>query len=331
MANDIVTFDIEDIYVLKELSLPPSFTVGAGLVAQLEAVVVPDYAIYQLTWSSDNESVATVDKTGKGMGIAEGTCTITVESNNGLKATCEVIVESVNSVDVGDLRNASPGEDVLLRLEDAEVLYVTASGDIAYVRDARGCIMFKNTGLNLEEGDVITGLVYVKFNVENKMMQVVGIPDATNAFSLDIQSGFDIQPREVQLEDLTERDYSDYILIKAVQLELDKKLNRYFAVSGDKRICYFNKFKVSIDFPKTLEGKYFDLPVIYGTDIQKNELIDEFYIMASPIEVDAPTAINEVRWKKDEGSVGIYNLNGQRVDRQYKGLVIRNGRVVLNK
>ena len=331
MANDIVTFDIEDIYVLKELSLPPSFTVGAGLVAQLEAVVVPDYAIYQLDWSSDNESVATVDKTGKVMGIAEGTCTITVESNNGLKATCEVIVESVNSVDVGDLRNASPGEDVLLRLEDAEVLYVTASGDIAYVRDARGCIMFKNTGLNLEEGDVITGLVYVKFNVENKMMQVVGIPDATNAFSLDIQSGFDIQPREVQFEDLTERDYSDYILIKAVQLELDKKLNRYFAVSGDKRICYFNKFKVSIDFPKTLEGKYFDLPVIYGTDIQKNELIDEFYIMASPVEVEAPTAINEVRWKKDEGSVGIYNLNGQRVDRQYKGLVIRNGRVVLNK
>jgi hypothetical protein len=53
--------------------------------------------------------------------------------------------------------------------------------------------------------------------------------------------------------------------------------------------------------------------------------------MASPVEVEAPTAINEVRWKKDEGSVGIYNLNGQRVDRQYKGLVIRNGRVVLNK
>ena len=331
MTNGVITFDTEDIYVLRELSLPESLTVGVGLVAQLETIAEPDYAIYQLTWTSSDENIATVDKDGKVKGITEGTCTITAESNSGLKATCKVIVENVNSVDVDELKELSPGEDVLLRLEDAEVLYVTASGDIAYVRDARGCIMFKNTGLNLEEGDVITGLVYVKFNVENKMMQVVGIPDATNAFSLDIQSGFDIQPREVQLEDLTERDYSDYILIKAVQLELDKKLNRYFAVSGDKRICYFNKFKVSIDFPKTLEGKYFDLPVIYGTDIQKNELIDEFYIMASPIEVDAPTAINEVRWKKDEGSVGIYNLNGQRVDRQYKGLVIRNGRVVLNK
>ena len=112
---------------------------------------------------------------------------------------------------------------------------------------------------------------------------------------------------------------------------MDKTINRYFAVRGDKRICYFNKFKVSIDFPQTLEGKYFDLPVIYGTDIQKNVLIDEFYIMASPVEVEAPTAINEVRWKMDEGNGDIYNLNGQRVDQQYKGLVIRNGRVVLNK
>ena len=53
--------------------------------------------------------------------------------------------------------------------------------------------------------------------------------------------------------------------------------------------------------------------------------------MASPFEVEAPTAINEVRWKMDEGSGDIYNLNGQRVDQQYKGLVIRIGRVVLNK
>ena len=70
---------------------------------------------------------------------------------------------------------------------------------------------------------------------------------------------------------------------------------------------------------------------IYGTDVVSGEIIDELYLMASPFEVEAPTTINEVRWKMDEGSGDIYNLNGQRVDQQYKGLVIRNGRVVLNK
>ena len=83
--------------------------------------------------------------------------------------------------------------------------------------------------------------------------------------------------------------------------------------------------------PSNTTGKYYDVTSIFGTDVLSGEVIDELYLMASPVEVEAPTAINEVRWKKDEANGDIYNLNGQRVDRQYKGLVIRNGRVVLNK
>jgi hypothetical protein len=329
LADGIITFDIEDVYVLKDLSLPESLTVGVGLVAQLEAIAEPDYAIYQLTWTSSDENIATVDKDGKVMGIAEGKCTITAESNSGQKATCEVVVENVNSVDVDDLKELSPGEEILLQLENAEVLYVTTSGNIAYVRDANGSIMFKNTGLNLKEGDVITGLVRVKYDVENNMMQVVGIPDVTNSYSLDIQSGFDVQPREVQFEDLTEADYSDYLVVKTVQLVKDGGV---YAVSDDKRARVWNKFNLkNIKVPSDYDGKYFDVTCIYGTDVVSGEIIDELYLMASPFEVEAPTAINEVRWKMDEGSGDIYNLNGQRVDQQYKGLVIRNGRVVLNK
>ena len=329
MTNGVITFDTEDIYVLRELSLPESLTVGVGLVAQLETIAEPDYAIYQLTWTSSDESIATVDKDGKVKGITEGTCTITAESNSGLKATCKVIVENVNSVDVDDLKELSPGEEVLLQLENAEVLYVTTSGNIAYVRDANGSIMFKNTGLNLKEGDVMTGLVSVKYDVENNMMQVVGIPDVTNSYSLDIQSGFDVQPREVQFEDLTEADYSDYLVVKTVQLVKDGGV---YAVSDDKRARVWNKFNLkNIKVPSDYDGKYFDVTCVYGTDVVSGEVIDELYLMASPVEVDAPTAINEVRWKMDEGSGDIYNLNGQRVDQQYKGLVIRNGRVVLNK
>jgi M6 family metalloprotease-like protein len=329
LADGIITFDIEDVYVLKDLSLPESLTVGVGLVAQLEAIAEPDYAIYQLTWTSSDENIATVDKDGKVMGIAEGKCTITAESNSGQKATCEVVVENVNSVDVDDLKELSPGEEVLLQLENAEVLYVTTSGNIAYVRDANGSIMFMNTGLNLKVGDVMTGLVSVKYDVENNMMQVVGIPDVTNSYSLDIQSGFDVQPREVQFEDLTEADYSDYLVVKTVQLVKDGGV---YAVSDDKRARVWNKFNLkNIKVPSDYDGKYFDVTCIYGTDVVSGEIIDELYLMASPFEVEAPTTINEVRWKMDEGSGDIYNLNGQRVDQQYKGLVIRNGRVVLNK
>ena len=82
---------------------------------------------------------------------------------------------------------------------------------------------------------------------------------------------------------------------------------------------------------KNYDGKYFDVYAIYGTDVLDGSVINELYMVKTPVEVEAPTAINEVRWKIDEGSGDLYNLNGQRVDQQYKGLVIRNGRVVLNK
>ena len=96
-------------------------------------------------------------------------------------------------------------------------------------------------------------------------------------------------------------------------------------------VCGISSIEECLVLFRTMMANISMYYAIYGTDVVSGEIIDELYLMASPFEVEAPTAINEVRWKMDEGSGDIYNLNGQRVDQQYKGLVIRNGRVVLNK
>ena len=330
MANGVITFDIEDIYALRELSLPESLTVCIGLVTQLEAVVEPDDAIYQLTWSSDNESVATVDKDGKVKGIAEGKCTITAESNNGVKATCQVIVENIEPISLSDFKSLPEGEVALLQLTNAQVLYVYEN--TAYVREdeENSCIMFKDMDLNLKKDDVLNGMVLVGVDEENGMKQVLGIEGSTNDSNLEITSGEEAEPREKKLEELSPADYSDYVLVKQVQLVKDDGI---WAVSedGNVRVRMWNKFMDMSILLKNYDGKYFDVYAIYGTDVLDGSVINELYMVKTPVEVEAPTAINEVRWKKDEGSGDLYNLNGQRVDRQYKGLVIRNGRVVLNK
>jgi hypothetical protein len=330
MANGVITFDIEDIYALRELSLPESLTVCIGLVTQLEAVVEPDDAIYQLTWSSDNESVATVDKDGKVKGIAEGKCTITAESNNGVKATCQVIVENIEPISLSDFKSLPEGEVALLQLTNAQVLYVYEN--TAYVREdeENGCIMFKDMDLNLKKDDVLNGMVLVGVDEENGMKQVLGIEGSTNDSNLEITSGEEAEPREKKLEELSPADYSDYVLVKQVQLVKDDGI---WAVSedGNVRVRMWNKFMDMSILLKNYDGKYFDVYAIYGTDVLDGSVINELYMVKTPVEVEAPTAINEVKWKKDEGSGDLYNLNGQRVDRQYKGLVIRNGRVVLNK
>ena len=330
MANDVITFDIEDIYALRELSLPESLTIGVGLVAQLEAIAEPDNAIYQLTWSSDNESVATVDIDGKVKGIAEGKCTITAESNNGVKATCLVIVESIEPISLSDFKSLPEGGVALLQLTNAQVLYVYEN--TAYVREneENGCIMFKDMDLNLKKDDVLNGMVLVGVGEENRMKQVLGIEGSTNDNGLEITSGEEAEPREKKLEELSPADYSDYVLVKQVQLVKD---NGIWAVSedGNVRVRMWRKFLDKTILLNNYDGKYFDVYAIYGTDVLNDSIINELYMLKTPVEVEAPTAINEVRWKKNEGSGDIYNLNGQRVDKQYKGLVIRNGRVVLNK
>lgn len=63
---------------------------------QLTATIEPSNANNKsLTWSSSNESVATVDSTGLITGVHKGTCIITASSTDGsnIKATCNLEVE----------------------------------------------------------------------------------------------------------------------------------------------------------------------------------------------------------------------------------------------
>lgn len=86
MEEDILVTSIE--LNISELTLPE------GSSYTLNATVRPDNATDKsLTWTSDNEEVATVDDNGKVTAVSEGTATITVTSKDGeIKDTCEVTV-----------------------------------------------------------------------------------------------------------------------------------------------------------------------------------------------------------------------------------------------
>lgn len=71
---------------------PATGTVKVKETLQLSAVVNPSNAEYTLTWSSSNPQVASVSETGLVTGVSVGNATITVKTDNGLEATCEVSV-----------------------------------------------------------------------------------------------------------------------------------------------------------------------------------------------------------------------------------------------
>ena len=330
MSNGVISFDIRDTYVLSSISIEETLNVGVGITRALTATADPSFAKYTLSWESSDETVATVDQEGHVTGIAAGTCTVTVTSDNGCTASCLVTVVEEQVYNVADFKEQEEGSEHLLQFDNAEVLYVY--NDNAYVRDATGNIVLANTGLDLKKNDIISGTVYAQVAVSNKMPQAVGFGGETGGSNITIVAGDEVQPREVKMEELTEVDYADYVVVKGVELERN---NGVYAIAGDKRARLVNTFQIKgISVPKTTDGKKFDIMAIYGTDLLNGEVIDELYLLQSPVESeDEPVidGIQEVRSSVQNDNAPYYNLNGQRVEKTTKGILIQNGKKFIQK
>lgn len=76
-----------------------SFSIPAGKTFTLKASFVPENASNKkLIFSSGNKSIASVDKNGVVKGIKSGKTIITVTASNGVKAKCNVTIESLKEV-----------------------------------------------------------------------------------------------------------------------------------------------------------------------------------------------------------------------------------------
>ena len=86
-----VTSKIESISLNKS-----NITLSKGTSETLKATINPSDATDDKTlkWTSSNPNIATVDNTGKVTAVSGGTATITVKSQNGKEASCEVKVTS---------------------------------------------------------------------------------------------------------------------------------------------------------------------------------------------------------------------------------------------
>ena len=93
LASFNVTVTAAPTITLTDLTVAPKKVnlANVGATCQLSAVKEPVNAAGILTWSSDNETVATVDSTGMVTAVAKGEATITVTCGD-KKATCTVTV-----------------------------------------------------------------------------------------------------------------------------------------------------------------------------------------------------------------------------------------------
>ena len=88
---------VEGVKVKKVRVQPNTLSLEVGATSQLSAAVQPENATIQdVTWSSGNEDVATVDEDGTVTAVAAGKAVITATAHNGVKAKCQVTVKAIS-------------------------------------------------------------------------------------------------------------------------------------------------------------------------------------------------------------------------------------------
>ncbi|MBQ8455112.1 MAG: M6 family metalloprotease domain-containing protein [Bacteroidaceae bacterium] len=329
-SGGVITFDAYDVDVLSSIAFgSDTYKVSVGTQLQLTTVQDPESATCVLSFASDNEEVATVSQEGLVTALSVGEAHITVTANDKLTATCTVTVTELNEVqDIASFCAMEEGTDGLLTLTDAQVLYVY--GDNIYLRDASGSIVLNGTGLDVKRNDVLNGTVYGSLTYVNRMPQLAAVSGMSGPGDVSARSGSAAQPVELLGESLASKRYADMVCVRGLTLVRDGGV---FAVIGDHRVRLWNLFQIKspkITLPSNITGKYFDVTAIYGTDVVNGEVIDEFYLLSSPVEGDDPDGIEALQVRQT-ASEAQYNLHGQRVESGYKGIVIRDGKKVLQK
>ena len=325
--NGIISFDIKDALTLTAISLPESAEVSVGLIKRLNATLEPDYAECTLEWSSSDDDIATVDGDGVVKGVSEGECIITVIGSDGISASCVVTVKAISGCSIAEFKSMDEQGESVLMLNDAEVLFSYQTR--TYVRDSTGAITFNNLGTTLKRNNRVSGLLYGKLSFLNNMAQFSPVAELTDLDNLDVIDGDQVKPHEKKLEDLSADDYADYVLVKGVKLVKDVFC---YAVSGERRIRVYTRFGTAGgSLPTNYDGKYYDVYAIFGTNRLNNQVIDELYIVKTPVEVDDPTGIVELRQSGANTNQSVFNLQGQRVSPTTKGMLIRGGRKWVNR
>ena len=211
------------------------------------------------------------------------------------------------------------GTAVVLKLNNAKVLFTWTSNNNntqTFVRDASGAIQFYNTGLKLNEGDVLNGEVQLTYSPYKGLPELIK-NDNTDAGDFGVTAGDKAEP-VVITEATAAENLNDLVTMKEFTPYLDSENNRFYT-SESKAIQIFNGFH--------LDGLD---DAIAAIDTNKKYTVVGIMVKGQinviKIEEVEGTGINDVNAENIVINTPAYNLAGQKVGNNYKGIVIKNGR-----
>ena len=220
------------------------------------------------------------------------------------------------------------GTTATLTLKDAQVVYknvyTTKSGATNteyYVRDASGAIQFFNTDLELNVNQVINGTVEVTYSPFNELPEAKKTAN-TSAEKLTITDGEAAVPTKVTVADLTSNKYLCNLVTVENANIISKTSGTYtnqYLTNGTDKVMIYDKFKTNVTIS---EGEGYDVTGVLVTAKLSGKIVKEL----APISAPVPTGINNITTEATDANAPAYNLAGQRVGKNAKGVLIKNGK-----
>ncbi len=234
-------------------------------------------------------------------------------------------VDTVKAANIAEFLALAENTQAQLQLTDAQVLYTWTSNaqhNSTFVRDATGALLLYDAGLDLTTNQIVNGKVMLNRSAYNQMPQAQAISGSTSKDGLTTTEGSEAVPTEITIADAA-NNVANLVVLNGVTI--DSVGTRVYARSGADSVQVYNGFHVSnVSLAETAEGT---VATIKGI-VYRYRTTYEIY----PLEITtAATGIKEVNANEALKDVPVYNLAGQRVSRNYRGVVIINGKKYLNK
>lgn len=242
-------------------------------------------------------------------------------------------VEETKAENIAAFKALASGTTATLTLKDAQVFYKNvyttkhgATNTEYYVRDASGAIQFFNTDLELNVNQVINGTVEVTYSLFNELPEAKKTAN-TSAEKLTITDGEAAVPTKVTVADLTSNKYlCDLVIVENANIisETSGTYTNQYLTNGTDKVMIYDKFKTKTSIT---DGEGFDVTGILVIAKLGDNIIKEL----APISAPVPTGINNITTEAADANAPAYNLAGQKVGKEYKGVVIKAGKKFIQK
>lgn len=206
------------------------------------------------------------------------------------------------------------GQKGVLKLTNAKVQYAGES-DI-YITDATGGIDIYKSDFNYKAGQTLNGTITGTYTEFSKLPELTNITES----NLTFEEGT-VEPVEMTVAEAAKAEnVCKLVTIKDITLVALKSGNyTNYYTDAEKTIQIYDKFKLGYDVTVTEPRTFTGIIIPYNTQM-------ELAVTTMPTTTGITTITTQ---KQLDGKK--YNLNGQRVSDDYKGVYIKNGKKYLNK